>query len=225
MNTVYFDIETAPLPETDIHHLAPKFEAPANYKDPVKIADHIAAQKVEWMARGALSPLTGTVAAIGMLSRNNQPRLTSDGAALIMLAGDPGRSESIIIAEFWEFIRDHYERTRFIGFNIFRFDLPFLIRRSWKLKIPVPLGVRDGRYFNDSFFDLMELWQLNNREERVSLDTLCKYLGVGAKSGEGADFHKMPPEIQRTYLFNDLTLTRNCAERLMEMAPADVARL
>lgn len=209
MKNYIFDIETAPLPETDIAHLAPKFEAPANYKDPEKIAAHIAEQKVEWFKRGALSPLTGTVAAIGVLDH-------ADNVS-IGLTGDTGRTEAIVIAEFWDFLAGRLAdpKSQIIGFNIFRFDLPFLIRRSWKLGLKTPLGIMSGRYFAREFIDLMEVWQLGNREERVSLDNLCKYLGVGMKSGSGADFYKLPSEQQRKYLTDDLTLTGKCVKKLL----------
>lgn len=206
MKTCIFDIETAPLRETDIANLAPKFEAPSNYKDADKIAAHIAEQKKAWLERAALSPLTGTVAAIGGTGLDEE---------FIMLATDEGQSEAIIIARFWDYFRAHYQRTMFVGFNIIRFDLPFLVRRSWKLKVPVPIGVRDGRYFSHDFVDLMELWQLGNREERISLDNLSKYLGVGTKSGSGADFYKCSPAEQRAYLSHDLKLTKLCADRLL----------
>jgi len=206
MKRIYFDIETSPLPETDIAHLAPKFEAPANYKDPDKIAANLAEQKAAWLLRGALSPLTGTVVAIGVIQ---------SGQIFPMLASDEGQNESILIARFWELYRAERERSLFIGFNIKRFDLPFLIKRSWKIGLPLPLGIWAHRYFSDDFLDLLEVWQLSNREERISLDSLCKYLGVGAKSGSGADFYKLPVEQQREYLTSDLKLTELCANKLL----------
>ncbi len=211
MRHCIFDIETAPLPETDISNLAPKFDAPANYKDPEKIAANIAEQKAAWLERGALSPLTGQVVAIGILWPNEKPFLLMHGDA-----GDEGiNDESRIIRVFWDFYRAESEHSQFIGFNIFRFDLPFLIRRSWKLGLRVPIGVRLHRYFSDSFIDLMEVWQVGNREERISLDQLAKYLGVGAKTGSGADFYKLPPDLQRQYLTHDLTLTQKCSNVLL----------
>lgn len=206
MKSIYWDVETAPLPETDISHLAPKFEAPANYKDPEKIAANLAEQKKAWLERGALSPLTGSVAAIGMIIEDKP---------ICIFTNEPSQPEPVLLAAFWDTFRTEQDRARFIGFNILRFDLPFLMRRSWKLGVPVPVGVRHGHYFSDTFLDLMEVWQLGNREERISLDQLCKYLGVGAKSGSGADFYKLPRAQQEIYLTHDLKLTHDCARKLL----------
>jgi predicted PolB exonuclease-like 3'-5' exonuclease len=206
MKTCIFDIETAPLPETDIAMLAPKFEAPANFKDSVKIMANIQEQRQTWLERAALSPLTGSVAAIGVLSEDDQ---------YIKLVGENGANERDVILFFWNHFRIYSERSTFVGFNIFRFDLPFLIRRSWKLGIAIPIGVREHRYFSTAFVDLMEIWQNGNREERISLDQLCKYLGVGAKSGNGADFYKLPIAQQREYLAHDLNLTSLVANKLL----------
>ena len=47
-----------------------------------------------------------------------------------------------------------------VGFNSNQFDLPFLIRRSWKHNVAVPMGIRRGRYWSDQVLDLRDVWQL-----------------------------------------------------------------
>jgi uncharacterized protein YprB with RNaseH-like and TPR domain len=106
---------------------------------------------------------------------------------------------------------------RLAGFNIFQFDLPFLIRRSWKHRVPVPLGLRRGRYWNDELIDLREVWQVGDRMARGSLDAIAKHLGVGEKNGDGAEFAKLWAT-DRTralaYLQNDVGLTARVAGAL-----------
>jgi hypothetical protein len=104
-----------------------------------------------------------------------------------------------------------------IGFNIFNFDLPFLIRRSWKHRVPVPFGLRRGRYWNDRFVDLRECWQLGDRQARGSLDSIARHLGVGAKNGEGKAFAELwqtDRQQAEAYLRNDVELTAKVAHAL-----------
>lgn len=204
MNRIYWDIETAPLPESDVAHLCPEFEAPGNIKDPEKIRASIAGKRESWLDKLALDAVTGSVCAIGIIT---------DAEPVITLASET--TEELLIKSFWLSFMAHSERSQFIGFNIFKFDLPFLIRRSWKLGIPIPIGIRSGRYFGDSLIDLMEIYQLGNRMDFISLDTVSKFLGVGEKTGNGKDFHKLSTDEQRTYLANDLRLTKAIGEKLL----------
>ncbi len=202
-NAIFWDIETSPLPESDIAHLLVEFKAPSNYKDPDKIAANLAEQKEAYLSRAALSPLTGRVAAIGY---------QADGK-FSMCASE---NEGYTIVDFWNLFEQHENAAkRFIGFNIKRFDLPFLVRRSWKLGIRVPLGVRHGRYWGDQFEDLYEYYQLGDYQSSISLNNLSRYFGLGEKAGSGADFATMPPEQQREYLKRDLELTQAVAERML----------
>lgn len=205
MNNIIFDIETAPLPVAEISHLMPEFEAGANLKDPEKIRAAIEAKREAWLEKLALDPMTGSVCAIGYNFGDNETEIS--------LAYET--SELSIIESFWEYFSKQSERAQFVGFNIFKFDLPFLVRRSWKLGIPIPLGVRTGRYWGGALIDLMDVYAFGNKQEFVSLDSVSKFLGVGEKSGNGKDFHLLPQAEQRKYLAHDLALTKACAEKLL----------
>lgn len=210
MKYILFDIETAPLPESDINNLVPEFEAPGNYKDAEKIKANLAEQRAKWLEKSALSPVTGRVDAIGIL------RLDQEHPDSIYVGVDE-HDERSALTEFWDCVRTHLENHIFIGFNCHKFDLPFLIRRSWKHGVRVPLGVQEGRYFGRNFTDLMESWALGNREERISLGNLAAYLGVGTKEGSGKDFYALPIEAKKAYLTNDLKLTREIARKLLNL--------
>lgn len=214
-STILFDVETGPLPESELAALLPPFD-PAevkvgNLKDPEKIAAKIAEaeanHKRDFIENAALDPLTGRVVAIGMLRHD-----TRDFVAV------GHEDEARTLAEFWSVLRAEIVRgSNLVGFNTFQFDLPFLLRRSWKHRVPVPLGLRRGRYWSEHLGDLREIWQLGDRMAKGSLDSIAKHLGVGEKTGEGKDFARLWREDRAkamSYLRNDLELTAKIAEAL-----------
>jgi hypothetical protein len=224
VSVLVFDIETGPLPPAEIEPLLPPFDEAdvrvGNIKDPDKIAAKIAEakdkQRRDFFDRAALDPMTGQILAIGYM----------DGQILAIGYMDAtteqwdihADAEVVLLNEFWDRIRsDHGTIQRLIGFNVLLFDLPFLVRRSWRHGIPIPAGVRDGRYFNRSIVDLRDGWQLGNRQAHGSLDSICKFLGLGQKAGDGKDFaHLLETDRDKAfaYLEQDLKLTRALARRL-----------
>jgi hypothetical protein len=177
MNTLLFDIKTGPLPEPDLEKIKPRFNAPANFRDEGKIAAAVLEKETAWKEQAALSALSGRVLAIGCLEPG-KPIQVLDSL-----------DESEILRDFWRLCREQIlaEDGRAIGFNIHGFDLPFLLRRSWRQGVPIPADLRQGRYWNHRFIDLLDLWMLQDRE-RVSLARLCAYFNLGEKLGDGADF-------------------------------------
>ena len=213
MNTIVFDVETAPLPESELAALLPPFD-PAevrtgNLKDPEKISAKIAEAQAnhfrDFLDKAALDPLTGRVLVIGLL----------DKAGVRILDNE---NEAAVLREFWTACRGEQGRmNQMVGFNTHLFDLPFLIRRSWKHRVPVPFGVRRGRYWGDEMVDLRDAWQLGDRQARGSLDAIAWHLGLGAKNGSGADFAKLWQADRAKaveYLGTDLELTAKLADVL-----------
>lgn len=157
--------------------------------------------------RAALSAETGMVLCIGVKSPAEDDTHYMHG------------DECGILLSFWEtfrFVRD--ANGQMIGHNIYNFDLPFLIRRSWLLGVPFPHDVIERhRFWHKSLVDTMAVWQLGAREDRISLGRLGKLLGVGGKNGSGASFHvlwDLDQEQAFAYLANDLELTYQVAMRL-----------
>lgn len=241
---IIFDIETGPLPWADIE---PYFEPPAapgefdessvktgNLKDPAKIAEKIAsakaahaaevaghaaaieAAKAEFIGRAALSPLTGRVLAIGYLC-DSAASISCDSTTA---TGD----EAGILTEFWDaFSRNGFAPavSEFVGFNIFGFDLPFLIRRSWALRVDVPPDVLRDRRWNPLFIDLMRVWACGAYRAMEKLDTVAKFLGCGGKpddidGGMFAGLWADPATHQQAveYLKNDLAMTAAVARKM-----------
>jgi hypothetical protein len=208
MKRIYFDIETGPRTEEELQVLMPEFAAPANYKDPAKIAECITEKKTEWLKKAALDATSGKVLAIG---------LRRDGENTIFGTGD----EALDIRAFWSaLVGGAREGAIFIGFCISNFDLPFLVRRSWVLGVDVPSGVFSGRYLNHNvFLDLYEHWQCGDRGESISLKRLAEFLGVGTKDKDGATAFAEKWVTDRkaaiAYLENDLLLTEAVAGKLL----------
>jgi hypothetical protein len=215
----FFDIETGPLPIEQIEAMIPEFN-PAdvkvgNIKDPAKIAEKIeearAGHRQGFIDRAALSPLTGRVLAIG---------ITTEEGQIECLAEEPHGSdqtiddEAALLDAFWSEIGPPPGKVvRWAGFNIFGFDLPFLVKRSWILGVPVP-PIRRGRYWADWLIDLREVWQLGDRQAAGSLDAIARAFRVGEKNGDGAMFAELlatKPEEALAYLRNDIEMTRKVA--------------
>lgn len=123
-----FDCETAPLPEAYLreNNLLPEFEPPGNIKDPAKLAEGEQAHIQKALSDAALSPITGSVCAVGWMIgadvKTYQSIMTTDGV-----------TELTLLKEFWRHVRNFLNMDQgnsLMGFNIKKFDLPFLVRRS-----------------------------------------------------------------------------------------------
>ena len=207
-NPLFFDIETGPISGDEVRQYMPKFEAPSNYKDEEKIAKVIAEKEHAWLEKAALSPITGKVLAIGHCI---------DDKNVSVIEGD----EKDIISQFWESITYHGAILRkLIGFNSNSFDIPFLIRRSWKLGIKIPNTLykyhRGRVYLHENCVDILDYWSLDTRDS-IKLADLARYLEVGTKTASGAEFSGLYAENRDeaiSYLKNDILLTYKCAYAL-----------
>lgn len=197
-------METGPETEEKIVELMPNFRAPSNYKNPEAIASYQEEQKRKWISEAALDATTARVLCIGILHGDK-----------FMCMGDKGETEAEIVSGFWQ-LYDTWLYS-FSGFNIFGFDLPLLVRRSYALKLQMPHSVRDGRWWNHRFMDVLDKWQLGDRKELISLDRLAKFLGLGAKLSDGSQFAGLwmaSKQAAIDYLRRDLELTRAIAQRM-----------
>jgi hypothetical protein len=133
----------------------------------------------------------------------------------LVIADDDERQ---VLREFWNLSRGEMGRiNQMVGFNCHLFDLPFMVRRSWKHRIPVPAGIQRGRYWSEQMVDLRDEWQLGDRQARGSLDSIAKHLGLGEKTGDGKAFAQLwqTDRVQAlAYLRNDVELTAKMGEVL-----------
>lgn len=198
------DLETGPRP--DAADFLPPLEAPANYRDPEKIAAYLAERRAKQLADAALSAETGRILCAGLLRHGQEPQFIGDD------------DEGTLLRRFWRDLVTRDATDCFVGFCSHRFDWPFAVRRSYALGVPVPDWFpKDGRYPRHAFTDLAELWQAGDRTESISLDRLARLCGLPGKTGNGADFARLwreDPPAALAYLRQDLELTRDLWARM-----------
>lgn len=212
MKTTFFDIETGPLPDDKLRDSMPEFSAPPNWKDADKIAANIEEQRAKWIERAALSPTSGRILAIGYADDDGKPTINADA------------DEASLIVDFFACARIASGGVgHLVGFNIFGFDLPFIVRRAWMLGIKPPACIMPApRYWPSYLFtDLRDVWALGERQPEGSLDSIGRALGIGRKAGSGASFaaafNGTPEERAGAllYLANDIELTRALYRRIV----------
>lgn len=212
--TVIFDIETGPLPshELVIPPFDPKEVKLGNVKNPDLIAEKL--QKAEethvadYIRNAALDAISGQVLCIGYRIEHDQPAV---------LCSDTD-GEIAMLRQWWAALNDFERQPKLIGFNVKAFDLPFLIRRSWRHRLTVPYWLRQGRYWNDLIVDLREVWQLGDSRAHGSLATISRHLGLGEKAGNGAMFSDLwntDRQAAVNYCLRDIQLTKQVADILI----------
>jgi len=208
-----YDLECTSKPESELESLMPEFQASGVLKDPAKILADIASKKQKWMDDAALSAITGQLLCIAISESGNK--------------GVIHGTEESILREFWDHCSSMKEESAgaciFVGYNSHSFDLPWLIRKSWLLGIQVPMWVRRGRYFHESFQDLKEIWQLGDRNESTGgLNGLAKAFGCGEKLGSGKHFGRLLGEDREAalaYALQDIALTEAIAMKMGVIQP------
>lgn len=209
------DIETEPESDAVLQQLMPEFAAPGNYKDPIKIEQNIAEQKARWIEKAALDPVSGRVLAAGY--QFFRAGVKQEGG---LVAAQSQEDERRVIQRAFSLIAGASMGAAYavLGFDMLRFDLPFLMKRAWKLRVPVP-QMRSGRYWLDYLVDVREVWTFGDKTAEGSLDALAKYFGLPPKLGNGAHFarlwHNPETRPQATeYLKRDLELPYLIGQRM-----------
>lgn len=242
MTICYFDIETLPCQdeqliadwraeltaEAELAKLSVK--APANYKDQEKIDAYIADKIDELMtgldaaleakvAKTSFDGLYGSIACIGWAFGDGEVQCTN-----------PNPTEAEIIAEFYAAIESALEVTyhggststplQVCGHNLAGFDLPFLKARSIILGIKPPPGIwraMKAKPWDECLQDTMLLWS-SDSQKRVSMDKLCKVLGIQGKDGFDGSMvaATWPTDPQKVidYCCDDVSRTRSIYKRL-----------
>lgn len=134
-----------------------------------------------------------------------------------------GENEAVMIESFYDEI-NAYNRNKsmltVVGHNVAAFDLPFLWKRSVVNRIhPCSVIPFKAKPWSDHIADTMLLWD-SNFANRVSLDKLCRILGVQSSKEKmrGADvwaYYKAGriSEIAE-YCMEDVEATRTCYRRM-----------
>lgn len=172
---VAFDIETAPMPNAADFLEPPDLddiEAPANYKDPLKIAAYIEDAKVKRVEKhqrdcaekAALDWNVGRIVAIGLQTEGMD-------APQVAIA-DSEKREREILFWLWETVAT---RRPVIGFHIRNFDVPYCIQRSRLLGLTTP-RLSLARFDNHDLCDLFDILTFSDTQDtKVMRHTLGRF--------------------------------------------------
>lgn len=217
---IYLDLETLPSADPAVRDmLGAKIAPPGNISKAETIAKWEAETKPglidEAVKKTALDGTFGSIAVIGLAFGDASPMAFSAPQAV--------RSEHDMLRQFMATIDTQctsQTRPIFGGHNLHGFDLPFLWKRcvinGVKPSPWLPLGVKP---WSDRIADTMLMWD-DNREKRISLDNLCRVLGIksskGDLDGSKAAEHWEAGRYQEVidYCCADIVATRECHRRL-----------
>ena len=106
--------------------------------------------------------------------------------------------EKGILEKFWNFIKLKIEKDtnlKFLGFNILKFDIPYLFGRMVTMNIASSDEIFDVLYRKAHWIDLMQISMVINSSRyheflNPSQKTINKLLGIQVKKGTGKDVTK-----------------------------------
>jgi predicted PolB exonuclease-like 3'-5' exonuclease len=154
------------------------------------------AEAEEEKRRGALSPFTGRIVAIGVVNAETGRSCAMyevPGQTEVLTRRDGNRTmisgtERQILEKFWDYLD---REDRFISFNGRQFDGPFLMIRSAIHGITPKRDLIGNRYRFHPNCDLREVLNFNGtinpRQMRFNLDLACKAFGIVSSKTEGMD--------------------------------------
>ena len=202
MKKVVFDIETiGALEDWQKQDLYDSIKPPANIKDPAKIQAAITKKFEEKLERAALDPWMARVRVITACN-------LSDKEPVMHWASDD--SEGHVLAGFRDWLGTLQGGYRVIGFNIARFDIPFLnvrmMRQCIPWRTPFPAHQRDYK----RYFDLMTVL------DGHKLDHWLKLMGIQAKIADGKDTLSMSIEETVEYAVKEMVSMCELVVRMSE---------
>lgn len=197
MNNLYIDIETIPgqaahvldALRADAEAEKAACKAPANYKDPEKIAANIAEQHAaidaaldEKWRKTSFDGAFGQVVCVSFAVDDAEP------VCVFTAAWEHADNEKYILGLLGDAIHDAIRPNmelaiQVVGHNVSAFDLRFLVQRSIINGIrPHPILARAAKakpWEEDKVYDTMVQWA--GVGNRISLDKLCRALDIDGK--------------------------------------------
>lgn len=181
MSTIYVDIETIPDMSVPESELRAGISAPSNYKDPAKIREYIEDKAAGARAEMALDAAAGVILCMGIAVDDDPVQVFSNG--LGTRAG-----ESLMLDAVSRYLDGASSLTpRWVAHNA-DFDLAFLSLAALRHTSPI------GRWLPKGSAQVVDtMWRTRpgmrpGADKRISLDALCKVLGIAGKDGlTGAD--------------------------------------
>jgi len=228
MTRIYIDIETIPSQQPGARE-----QARANLKPPgnMKKHDTIAAwwdtegesASEEAYRKQALDAADGEICSIAWAIGDNPPivivRTIEHDEASYLREALVTMSASFDAFERINTRPEFYEPGYCVGHNV-EFDLGFIRRRAWVHNIMLPgFFPRPTERLGRDYGDTMTMWA--GYGQRISLDRLCKALGIPSPKAEGVDGSHVfdlwqAGEYARIAEYNmrDVVATRSCWLRM-----------
>lgn len=146
MSWIVVDIETAPIPDVITYLKWNDYQAPTNYKDPIKISDYINAAKLRDLERCALEPDLNRIIALGtFIEGQSLP-------SVIVCRIEQEEREGLK----WLWAEMRRAHSVLVTYNGLDFDVPVLLRRSLYLNVKAP-NISVDRYRHPQVVDLMRI--------------------------------------------------------------------
>jgi len=164
MRKIYLDIETIP---GDNKVELDKIQAPSNYKDPDKIAAYKEEKAIELYLKQSLDPLQGQIACIGFAIDNKEEIVIMDSNEAVMM-------ETFVGHLLNNMEKRELEIAEWIGYNIAKFDMPFIVFRILKY-LPQLAYLFPNTSKDRSIIDLMDVCTFGVYGNYVSFDKACKF--------------------------------------------------
>jgi len=228
MPRIYIDIETIPSQQPGAREAAKAgVKPPGNYKKEETIVAWWSEQgesaAEEAYRKQALDAAEGEICSIAWAMDNEKPAVIvrpkeQDEAAFLREAFDKMR----VVFDTFERLNtrpEFYEPGYCIGHNV-EFDLGFIRRRAWVHSIMLPgFFPRPTERLGRDYGCTMTMWAGDG--QRISLDRLCKALGISSPKAEGVDGSQVFDLWQAgdyariaEYNMRDVVATRSCWLRM-----------
>lgn len=176
---VYFDLETIPeQAEGALEEMRRKVTPPANLKKQESIDKWLSENREsaakEMLAKTSFDGGRGHICTIAW-AKNDSPIHVCHAKTVA--------DERNILSDFFADL-DPYHSETLVGHNIAGFDLGFLRKRAIVLGVKMPARSslpRDPKPWDKTILDTMSAWA--GGTNRISMDALCKILGIEGKQG------------------------------------------
>lgn len=198
---MFFDIETIPSAEEhkEVHIGILKNKSTTVSKTDIEIHEST-----------SFNGTFGRICCIGVIKEDDKGILQKE-----VFSGN----EKEILQNFWKAAQGVH---RFIGHNIWAFDLPFIYKRSIINGIKPRADISFARYRNIPIYDTMLEWDLWNMERgrAQKLDTIAKVLGLPTSKDEmdgsmvWQNYQQGKMEDICKYCMKDVELTRQVYYRM-----------